>query len=252
MKEWIIIVLTFYLTSSKFFTLASNCDDERNQFCSRVIPDDEKINFASRPQVSNMSPRNHLSQVSKAKKSKIKQPEFCGKSLFADGSRIVGGTDASQGQFPWNCQIWAKKKSNSNFEFICGGTLINEEVIITAAHCIQHKNLKRYLVKLGSRFIKNDGQDSVQAFEYEVQKLTVHPEFNKRHLNNDIAILWVKSKFNQTVFYTDNVLPVCLPPSSSEEFYSPGTVGVTSGLVIDRLVDFGFGNLTEKWVERKF
>ena len=236
MKEWIIIVLTFYLTSSKSFTLASNCDVESGQFCSRVISDDD----VPRPaQVSNnLSLRNHLSQGqgSKAKKSqKIRQPEFCGKSLFADGSRIVGGTDASQGQFPWNCQIWAKKKSNSNFEFICGGTLINEEVIVTAAHCIRHKNLKRYLVKIGSRFIKDDGKDPVQAFEYEVKKLTVHPEFNKRHLSNDIALLWVKSKFNQTVFYTDDVLPVCLPASSSEELYSPGTVGVTSGSFSDQI-----------------
>ena len=241
MKGLIIMILTFYLTLSKSFTLASNCDVESGQFCSRVFSDDEKINFGrefdQRPaqDSNNLSHRNHLNTEdgSKAKKSdKIMQPEFCGKSLFADGSRIVGGTDASHGQFPWNCQIWARKKINSNFEFICGGTLINEKVIVTAAHCIRHKNMKRYVVKIGSRFIKDDGsQDqAVQAFEYEVEKLTVHPEFNKRHLSNDIALLWVKSKFNQTVFYTDNVLPICLPPSSTEEFYSPGTVGVASGV----------------------
>ena len=77
-------------------------------------------------------------------KKQIKQPEFCGESQYPDPeSRIVGGKSALPGQFPWIAQIMARKKSNSDYEFICGGSLINEEIIVTAAHCFQFTNVNR-------------------------------------------------------------------------------------------------------------
>ena len=77
-------------------------------------------------------------------KKEIKQPEFCGESPYPDsGSRIVGGKAALPGQFPWIAQIMARKKSDSEFEFICGGSLINEEIIVTAAHCFHFTNVDR-------------------------------------------------------------------------------------------------------------
>ena len=60
MKELIIIILTFYLTLSKSFALASNCDVESGQFCSRVFSDDEKegLQIAERRILSVMSTTN--------------------------------------------------------------------------------------------------------------------------------------------------------------------------------------------------
>lgn len=49
---------------------------------------------------------------------------------------IVGGRDAQQDEFPFMVAIgWGKNMSN--LQFGCGGTLISENFVLTAAHCIE-------------------------------------------------------------------------------------------------------------------
>ena len=89
---------------------------------------------------------NFLSTFSKSSVEshfEIEQPEFCGKNSLPRGSRIVGGQNAMIGQFPWIAQISVKKQANSNFEFICGGSLITENIMVTAAHCFKLKDVRR-------------------------------------------------------------------------------------------------------------
>ena len=45
--------------------------------------------------------------------------------------RIVGGTDAPKGAWPWQAQI----RTTSGFLF-CGGTLVAPQWVVTAAHCV--------------------------------------------------------------------------------------------------------------------
>ena len=73
----------------------------------------------------------------------IEQPDFCGKNSLPSGSRIVGGQNAMVGQFPWIAQISVRKQANSKFEFICGGSLITENIMVTAAHCFKLKDVRR-------------------------------------------------------------------------------------------------------------
>ena len=82
--------------------------------------------------------------ISKDEKSekKIQQPDFCGQvRLRSTSSRIVGGKEANKGQFPWLAQIWLKKGLSD--KFICGGSLISENVLVTAAHCIETTSVER-------------------------------------------------------------------------------------------------------------
>lgn len=44
-------------------------------------------------------------------------------------SRIVGGGDASPGEWPWQVSLYV------NSTFVCGGTLINNQWVLTAAQC---------------------------------------------------------------------------------------------------------------------
>ena len=86
---------------------------------------------------------------------------------------------------------------------------------------------------MGRQYV-NAKDELCQGYEqrYKVVDLVVHPQFNKRHLTNDIAVMWIRSeKYNQTVRYSDQVLPVCLPELSNpmEEFYNNGDFGIVSG-----------------------
>ena len=64
-----------------------------------------------------------------------------------------------------------------------------------------------------------------------VTKVLIHQQFNRRHLTNDIALMWLKTPYNQTVQYRENILPVCLPDGheQSQAYYLPGTLGTVSG-----------------------
>jgi secreted trypsin-like serine protease len=53
--------------------------------------------------------------------------------LLNSGARIVGGQQASPGQFPWQAAIY---KYTADGRYFCGGTLYNEQWILTAGQCV--------------------------------------------------------------------------------------------------------------------
>ena len=73
----------------------------------------------------------------------LKQEPFCGQSGPQQTSRIVGGSKAKLGQFPWQAQILTVKPPNDTPIFTCGGSLISDELIVTAAHCIHYTDPER-------------------------------------------------------------------------------------------------------------
>lgn len=48
-----------------------------------------------------------------------------------DQSRIVGGVNAKEGEFPWMVYLYDLRQGQ-----FCGGTLIGHEWVVTAAHCM--------------------------------------------------------------------------------------------------------------------
>lgn len=69
--------------------------------------------------------------------------EQCGESL---SDRIVGGTEAALGQYPWMALLGFRDKTgNDDVIFSCGGSLINKLYILTAAHCLAELESKNDL-----------------------------------------------------------------------------------------------------------
>lgn len=58
--------------------------------------------------------------------------------------QIVGGTSAAAGEFPF---IVSLQQSGSHF---CGGTLINANTVVSAAHCAVGQTASRISVRAGS------------------------------------------------------------------------------------------------------
>jgi len=98
--------------------------------------------------------------------------------------RIVGGTEATRGEFPFIVQI----KRGSHY---CGGSIVNANWIVTAAHC-SVASITGYSVVAGEhRLNQNEGSEQ----ERSVAQIIRHPNYNSNTLANDIAVWRVNSPF---------------------------------------------------------
>ena len=112
---------------------------------------------------------------------------------------IVGGDEAVEGQFPWMASLFIDDA------WFCGGTLISDSYILTAAHCADGATYADIL--LGAWDIREpDEPNRVQISSYE---MVVHPGWNANDLSNDLALIVLPSP----VDFTDYISPICLPAS---------------------------------------
>jgi hypothetical protein len=65
---------------------------------------------------------------------KLKYSPECGKKNNLLSSRIIGGQEVSEYEFPWMAGIISVNKS----ETICGASIINDRYVVTAAHCTSY------------------------------------------------------------------------------------------------------------------
>ncbi|XP_055913727.1 uncharacterized protein LOC129947251 [Eupeodes corollae] len=119
--------------------------------------------------------------------------------------------DSEFGEYPWHVAILKKDPKES--VYVCGGTLIDGQHIITAAHCIKTYQGFDLRVRMGEWDVNHD----VEFFPYierDVVSVHVHPEYYAGTLDNDLAVL----KFDQPIDFTKNphISPACLPEKFSD------------------------------------
>uniref|UniRef100_A0A2S2NG88 Trypsin-1 n=1 Tax=Schizaphis graminum TaxID=13262 RepID=A0A2S2NG88_SCHGA len=121
----------------------------------------------------------------------------------SDGnSRVVGGTDSMPGEFPW--QISLQLVTGETARHVCGGSVINENWVLTAAHCVYGLSEKVLSVVAG----KNDLY-TVENGDQRVNVADIHlNRFDKKRFSRDIALLRV---FPALVFDGFHVSPICIP-----------------------------------------
>ncbi|KAF2885626.1 hypothetical protein ILUMI_20568 [Ignelater luminosus] len=134
----------------------------------------------------------------------------CGaKNGYQDQERIVGGHNADLGEWPWIAGLF-----NGGRQF-CGGSLIDDIHILSAAHCVAHMSswdVARLTVRLGDHNIRTNTE--VQHIEKRVKRVVRHRGFDSRTLYNDVAILTLESPIQ----FTQQVRPICLPPGNGESY----------------------------------
>ncbi|XP_075948894.1 chymotrypsin-like protease CTRL-1 [Anarhichas minor] len=120
-------------------------------------------------------------------------------------TRIVGGEDATAGSWPWQVSMHL---TFVNFH-ICGGTLISDQWVFTAAHCVVRSSPSALILYFGR---ETQSGPNINEVNRTVSQIIVHPDYNTPLLNNDIALM----KLQRPVIFTDYIRPVCLASSSSQ------------------------------------
>ncbi|KAK2705177.1 hypothetical protein QYM36_017281 [Artemia franciscana] len=116
--------------------------------------------------------------------------------------RIVNGTPASPGDWPWQVMLRYGIKN----DFGCGGALINHNWVLTAAHCVYNHGLTGPItVELGAYY--RNPKISQNTFLTNAEKIILHEDYNAHTIDNDIALL----KLSSPVTYTASIRPICLP-----------------------------------------
>ncbi|CAG0889559.1 unnamed protein product [Darwinula stevensoni] len=116
--------------------------------------------------------------------------------------RVTGGSGVlSQRKYPWMAWIGTSVTPRS---FKCGGSLINDRYVLTAASCID-PSFKNYFVTLGD-FNRSTLSDS-HSIQIQASAIA-HPQYNSSNRNNDIALLKLKIPVNFNAF--PHIRPVCL------------------------------------------
>uniref|UniRef100_A0A3Q3QW10 Peptidase S1 domain-containing protein n=1 Tax=Monopterus albus TaxID=43700 RepID=A0A3Q3QW10_MONAL len=121
-------------------------------------------------------------------------------------TKIVGGVNATAGSWPWQVSV------HFTGYHICGGTLISDQWVLTAAHCIIKNSTSVWTLYFGK--LTQSGPNANQVTR-TVSQIIVHPNYNNTWNNNDIALM----KLSSRVTFNDYIRPVCLA-SNSSQFYT--------------------------------
>ncbi|KAB5571247.1 hypothetical protein PHYPO_G00222830 [Pangasianodon hypophthalmus] len=136
-------------------------------------------------------------------------------------TRIIGGQSASPGDIPWQVALVI----HSTQQVFCGGSILSERWVITAAHCIEESKQRPFFIRVGEHNVnKKEGTEQ----DLEVEKAIMHPSYDPSTslYNHDIALVRLRS----SILFTDHVRSICLGPSSfSETLLQSGTLATISG-----------------------
>lgn len=116
---------------------------------------------------------------------------------------MVGGHEAKVGSWPWMVMLAEEGV------MVCGGSILNEQFVLTAAHCFEDmlsRTASRWLAYVGKHHL--DYPDDTES-AHHVQEIILHPGFQNGSMKNDIALI----KLQEPIVFNDYVKPICVPPT---------------------------------------
>jgi secreted trypsin-like serine protease len=148
----------------------------------------------------------------------------CGKTpIPPDESRIVGGKIAIAYSWPWQVEMCMDYGWGS-CDLRCGGTIIDEQWIMSAAHCVDgyEDQAASFGIKVGT-FDYNDNNETGEVV-FNVSQIFKNPQYGSPHqFSHDISLLKLSGK----ITFTNHIQPVCVPKNVTDLVHKGKSAWVT-------------------------
>lgn len=191
----------------------------------------------TKPTLTNgggVSSTNNLGSMDPAGLSKLREQK-CGN---AGGERVSHGENVDLYEFPWMALLIYDSVQDP---YKCGGSLITDNFVLTAAHCMVGVEGRIIGVRLGEHdlsepedciIVKSRRLCAPPVEDVGVEKTIPHPNFSNARKTNDVALV----KLNRSVRFQRHIKPICLPiiPEAAEipidrRFFIAGWGGTENG-----------------------
>ncbi|XP_015521100.2 modular serine protease [Neodiprion lecontei] len=162
----------------------------------------------------------------------------CGIARTNQTPLVYNGVKATIGDFPWHATLYKEVNTvkGPKKEFQCGATIIEINLVLTAAHCVYDENTKtavspeKFFVVTGNAFRDYDSplHDPNIVRKAEVKNVYLYCQYYGLNGNyaSDIALLELRQPF----VFSSILQPACLDVSGfSEQILEPGVFGRVAG-----------------------
>nr|XP_019556420.2 CLIP domain-containing serine protease 2-like [Aedes albopictus] len=151
-----------------------------------------------------------------ASKCVLPEPGVCGVLPLKSDE-----TDLANTAFPWMAVLIAQPQQNGPIVAICGGSLISDVLVLTAAHCFNIlPDFSMLKVRLGGWNITterscNDRLCDGRIIDVAIETAFIHEnfyqDFNSTNIHHDVALIKLVKRVN----FTDFITPICMAESNS-------------------------------------
>ncbi|GJQ84821.1 hypothetical protein Trydic_g19585 [Trypoxylus dichotomus] len=121
-----------------------------------------------------------------------------------ESGRIVGGFDATVGQFPY--QVSLRRASGGNHN--CGGSILNSKWILTAAHCVSDALPSSWFIIAGTINRLSGGE------AHQLSRIILHEDYTLfPAIKNDIALLELEDELE----FSSVIQPIALEAEHNDQ-----------------------------------
>uniref|UniRef100_T1ITR3 Peptidase S1 domain-containing protein n=1 Tax=Strigamia maritima TaxID=126957 RepID=T1ITR3_STRMM len=153
-----------------------------------------------------------------------------GKGCVADGfdflefsspaidERIIGGNHVPKNSYPFVVRVEAYKADGSGF--LCGASLLHENFVVTAAHCVHDSRVRVTRIRLhfGDHTLRRQ-DDTQSTMEIPMANVQYHAQYSESTINNDIALI----RLPQRAPISRHVQPICVASAATVARQNLGT-----------------------------
>ncbi|OWK52516.1 Transmembrane protease serine 2 [Lonchura striata] len=118
-------------------------------------------------------------------------------------NRIVGGSGAVLGQWPWQVSLHVQGTH------VCGGSIITPHWLVTAAHCVEGRLADPHSWRVYAGILNQD--EMLFRSGYKVQQIISHPDYDTDSKDNDVALMKLETPLSFTGKTSNSLNYVAVP-----------------------------------------